>query len=79
MSEGNQNHRDKMGLFAPGRSPDLDERIQQTKELIRNTRAFLDGLQESEQQTRAYLKELSESLERDLERLCKKASDRRGA
>jgi hypothetical protein len=77
MSEVNQKHKDKMGVFAPGRSPDLDARITETRELIRNTRAFLEGLHESEQQTKAYLKELAESLERDLERLRKKASDRR--
>ena len=76
MSEVNQKHKDKMGVFAPGRSPDLDARISETRELIRNTRAFLDGLHESEHQTKAYLKELSESLERDLQRLCKKADDR---
>ena len=69
MSQENEKHRNKMGLIAPARSTDVDERIGETEELLRNTQSFLDGLRESDERTRSYVRDISESLERDLQRL----------
>ena len=75
MSEENERYRHKMGLFAPGRSSEADERIDETEGLLRNTMAFLDGLRESDDRAKAYVAEISESLERDLQRLRKRGDD----
>ena len=69
MPQENENHRDKTKRFAPGRNPDAARTIEETEGLLRNTRAFLDGLRESDEKTRAYIREISESLERDIQRL----------
>jgi len=69
VSNENENHKDKMGVFAPGRSTDVDRCVEETETLLRNTRSFLDGLREADEQTRQYVKELTETLERDMQRL----------
>ena len=69
MSSEKEQHKEKMGGLIPGRSSDMDRSIEETEALLRNTRSFLDGLRDSDEKTKEYVKELSETLERDVKRL----------
>ena len=69
MPQENEKDKNKMGVFAPRRSSDVDRRIEEAEAMLRNTEAFLSGLRESDEKTRKYIEEISESLERDVQRL----------
>ena len=69
MSTDNSNDRNKMGLFVPDRSEDIDRRIAETRERLEYSRRFLEGLSGSERRTRDYLHELVNSLESQIDRL----------
>lgn len=56
----------------PVRDPAADRLIHETDEMIRNTRRFLDGLRESNEQAQAYVRQIKDSLERDVDRLRRK-------
>ena len=60
---------EQKGVFAPGRSSDVDESIEETKAMLKNTQAFLSGLLDSDAKSREYIKGISENLERDVQRL----------
>jgi hypothetical protein len=75
MSDENEIRRDLMGLFAPGRGPDLDARIRETEERLDNTRAFLERIAASEAATRERIADVLRGLEQDLERLRRRAED----
>jgi hypothetical protein len=76
MSHENEKDKNRMGQFVPGRRSDIDSCIDETVLLLRNTRAFLDGLRDSDEKTREYVKEISESLERDVQRLLSKKGEK---
>ena len=69
MSHENEKDKNRIGLLTSGRSSDVDRSIQETTEMLENTRAFLEGLRGSDEKTKEYVKELSETLERDVQRL----------
>ena len=69
MSTDNSNDRNKMGLFVPERSEDIDRRIAETRAMLENSRRFLGNLSGSERRTRDYLHELVNSLESQIDRL----------
>jgi hypothetical protein len=76
MSRENKKDKNRMGQFVPGRSSEIDQCIDETTLLLRNTRAFLDGLRDSDEKTREYVKDISESLERDVQRLLSKKGEK---
>ena len=76
MSDENESNRDLMGLFAPRRGPDLDQRIRETEERLTNTRTFLERVAASEAATRERIAEVLRGLELDLERLRRRAEDK---
>ena len=80
MSHENEKDKSRRGQFAPGPSSDIDscidETIDETIVLLRNTRGFLEGLRDSDEKTRKYVKDISESLERDVQRLLSKKGEK---
>ncbi len=69
MTTSNKNDPDRSGLFAPEGSPKKDRLIEETEQLLVNTRKFLEHLQAGEEDTRRYVEGLKETLENDLRRL----------
>ena len=76
MSSENKKDPVRIRVSAPGDSPETERQIEETKVLLRDTRALLDQIADGEHQTRLHIEELKESLEEDLRRL--KAEDREG-
>ena len=76
MSSENKKDPEWIRVSAPGDSPETERQIEETKVLLRDTRALLDQIADGEHQTRLHIEELKESLEEDLRRL--KAEDREG-
>ena len=58
-----------MGLFVPDGSPETERQIEETKVLVRDTRALLDHIADGEDKTRHHIEELKRSLDEDLRRL----------
>jgi len=54
---------------APRRDPEIDRCIEDTRELLENTRAFLASIAASQEQTQAHIREYKETLEREMHRL----------
>lgn len=69
MTARNEKDRDRSKVFAPGGSPKADRLIEETEQLLTNTRRFLEHLQAGEDATRKYVEGLKETLENDLRRL----------
>ena len=69
MSAENKTVGDRMGVFTPERSPQIEQLIEETELAITNTRSFLDKLYDGEEKTRHYIENLKSSLENDLRRL----------
>lgn len=59
----------RKGILAPGRSSDVDRCMEETETMLHNTRAFFDGLADSDPESREYIKAISDTLERDVQRL----------
>lgn len=78
MSNENQNDQDKMGVFTPNGSPQIERLIEETERAITNTRSFLEKLHDSEDKTRQYVETLTASLENDLRRLERDRREREG-
>lgn len=76
MATENQSDKDRMGIFAPQRSPQIEHLIEETELAINHTRSFLDKLHNSEEKTRRYVETLKASLENDLRRLERDRRDR---
>ena len=73
FSENKKDH-EQMGVFIPNGSPETERQIEETKVLLRDTRALLDQIANGKDKTRRHIEELKESLEEDLRRL--RAEDR---
>ena len=69
MSEENEKDRDQMRRFTPGRGRELENHLESTEAMLAHTRAFLNHLAESEEESRRYVEQLKESLENDHRRL----------
>jgi hypothetical protein len=68
MSTQNHQNRDRMRLFVPDRSKDMDRLIEETERQIANTKTFLDHLHQGEEKTRQYVEEVKATFENDLRR-----------
>ena len=75
MTSRNEKDRGRSKLFVPDGSAETDRLIEETQQLLVNTKIFLERLQESEDATRKYVENLRETLENDLRRLKRKRSD----
>ena len=69
MSTSNENDRRRTKLFTPKSNPQTDRLIEETEQLLINTRRFLEHLQAGEEATRKYVEGLKTTLENDLRRL----------
>ena len=76
MLSENKKDQEEMGVSIQSGNPETERQIEETKVLLRDTRALLDQIADGEDKTRRHIEELKDSLEEDLRRL--KADDREG-
>jgi hypothetical protein len=69
MSTQNDRDTDKMRLYVQGRSPSIDQRIEETETHLIHTREFLDRIAQSEHRTREHIARMLHHLERELQSL----------
>ena len=68
MATENHQNKDRMRMFAPNRSEDIERLIEETERQISNTKKFLECLHHGEEKTRRYIEEVKTTFEKDLRR-----------